>query len=389
MSSRGEEEALAEGVAALGDKGESLGQEAGEEGFVADGGVGDQAGSVGYGGQVFSGVAEEADVERGGLVEGERRRKAGFDAAGTRSLGHDGERAEMAQRGDGMRGVEDRIGTAIEGEGRHALGGASELKYTRAWLREAAKGAAAVVLFWQTAYWYQLSASSCIEPQGWVAMRASKSGRLITSACCGSRYLPAGLVVRRESSQRKASGKRVRKPEVGSAMKQRPPGRRTRKDLADDAFLVGHDEEEAGDDDGVNGACGIRKGVGVRVLEAAVGQAELAGAGLSAFDEVVGEIDARGANAGEFFGEAAGVKAGAAAELKQMRAGVGRLIRKERLHDLRGVIAEEVLAAERVEPRTSFEETIRLRGCPAGRVTVALVHSSSKVLLPRSEMRYR
>ena len=85
------------------------------------------------------------------------------------------------------------------------------------------------------------------------------------------------------------------------------------------------------------------------------------------------EVDTGGADAGQFFGEAAGVETGAAAELEKMGAGRGRLVGEQRLHDLRGVIAKQVLSAERVKPRTTFEKTIRLHARPAGRVTVALV----------------
>jgi hypothetical protein len=64
----GVEEALAEAVAALGDEGEGGWQEAVEGGLVTDGGVGDESGGaafLGYGGEVFGGVAQEGDVEGG------------------------------------------------------------------------------------------------------------------------------------------------------------------------------------------------------------------------------------------------------------------------------------------------------------------------------------
>src|SRR5437762_13535014 len=60
-------------------------------------------------------------------------------------------------------------------------------------------------------------------------MRAEKCRADMTSACRGSRYLPAGVLVSLESSHMQLSGMRVRKPEVGSAIKHRPPGLRTRK----------------------------------------------------------------------------------------------------------------------------------------------------------------
>src|SRR3984885_9331893 len=60
-------------------------------------------------------------------------------------------------------------------------------------------------------------------------MRAEKSAADMTSAWRGSRYLPAGVLVSLESSHMQLSGIRVRNPDVGSAIKHRPPGRRTRK----------------------------------------------------------------------------------------------------------------------------------------------------------------
>jgi hypothetical protein len=68
----GGEETFAEAVAALRDEGEAGWEEMVEEGFVADGSVGDDArgfAGCGDGGDVFCGVAKEADVDGGGLVE--------------------------------------------------------------------------------------------------------------------------------------------------------------------------------------------------------------------------------------------------------------------------------------------------------------------------------
>src|SRR5271170_3243390 len=50
----------------------------------------------------------------------------------------------------------------------------------------------------------------------------------MTSAWRGSLYFPAGLLLSFESSHMQLSGIRVRKPEVGSAIKHRPAGFRTR-----------------------------------------------------------------------------------------------------------------------------------------------------------------
>src|SRR6201999_4474450 len=83
--------------------------------------------------------------------------------------------------------------------------------------------------FSQTAYWYQLSYCRSTTSQGLDRMSAEKSSAVMTSAWRGSRYFPAGVLVSFESSHMQLRGMRVRKPEVGSAIKHRPPGRRTRK----------------------------------------------------------------------------------------------------------------------------------------------------------------
>ena len=150
-------------------------------------------------------------------------------------------------------------------------------------------------------------------------------------------------------------------------MKQRPEGVSTRNILADNAFLIRDNQEEAGDDNGVNGGRRIRERVRVSVLEGAVGQAA---GGLArdsaAADEGEREIDAGGAEIGELFGEATSIKARAAAELEQTGTRTGADRRKEREGDLLGVIAEEVLAAEGIEPSPALEEAFRWFGSAPG-----------------------
>ena len=56
------------------------------------------------------GVAEEAGIQIGGLLGGERRAEAGLHFAGAWGLGHDRERAFAGELGVGVRRVEDAIG---------------------------------------------------------------------------------------------------------------------------------------------------------------------------------------------------------------------------------------------------------------------------------------
>ena len=73
------------------------------------------------------------------------------------------------------------------------------------------------------------------------------------------------------------------------------------EDLADDAFFIGNDEEEARDDDGVDRLRRVREGMGVGVLKGAVGELTGGGAGFSTADEGFGEVDAGGAEIGKLF----------------------------------------------------------------------------------------
>lgn len=146
------------------------------------------------------------------------------------------------------------------------------------------------------------------------------------------------------------------------------------EDLADDSLFVRDDEEEAGDDDGVDGGGGVREGVGVGVLEAAVGEAAAGGPGAGAFEEGEGEVDAGGAEGGVLFGESTGIEAGAAAEFEEALARGGALRGEEGVGDLLGVVAEEVLATEGVEPGTAFEEAVGLGEGGSGDVGVNCAH---------------
>jgi hypothetical protein len=83
---------------------------------------------------------------------------------------------------------------------------------------------------------------------------------------------------------------------------------------------------------------------------------------------------------GILLGESTGIEAGTASEFKDMGAGRGSVGGKERAGNLRGMVAEEVLPAESVEPGAAFEEAVRrmrrgLSEGSAGHFAVARFHS--------------
>jgi hypothetical protein len=137
------------------------------------------------------------------------------------------------------------------------------------------------------------------------------------------------------------------------------------EDLTEDRLFAGDDEEEAGDDDGVDGAGGVGKRLGIAVGEGAVTEAAAGGAGASPFDEAAREVNAGGVDVGIVLGEPAGVEAGATAEFEETGSGAGAFAGEEGAGDLPGVIAEEVFAAEGIEPGASFEEAV---GCIGWRI---------------------
>ena len=128
-----------------------------------------------------------------------------------------------------------------------------------------------------------------------------------------------------------------------------------------------NDKEEAGDDDGVNGVGRIAESVDVAVGEGAVFEAAASGSGFGSGDEAFGEIDPGGVNLRVLLGESTGIEAGAAAEFEDVSAGRRAGGGEESAGDLLGVVMEEVLAAEGVEPGAAFEEAVRrMRGMGAG-----------------------
>src|SRR6266851_4871130 len=66
------------------------------------------------------------------------------------------------------------------------------------------------------------------------------------------------------------------------------------EDLVEDGLAVANDEEEAGDDDGVDGVGRIAESVDVAVSEGAIFEAAAGGSGFGSCDEAFGEIDAGG-----------------------------------------------------------------------------------------------
>jgi hypothetical protein len=161
-------------------------------------------------------------------------------------------------------------------------------------------------------------------------------------------------------------------------------------DLAEDGLLAGDDEEEAGDDDCVDGGSGVEQGLGVSVGEGAVAEAAAGGAGAGTLYQAAGEIDPGSVDVGVVLGETAGVEAGSAAEFEDARAGAGAFAGEERTGDLLGVVAEEVLAAEGVEPGATFEEAVRRVRRRIGRrvgqgavriLTIAWIHALNLALV--------
>ena len=99
--------------------------------------------------------------------------------------------------------------------------------------------------------------------------------------------------------------------------------------------------------------------MGVAVGEGAVLEAATGGSRLGSCNETAREIDAGGVDLWVFLGKSTGIEARAAAKFEDMSTGDGAIGRKESVGDLLSVIAEEVLAAEGVEPGAGFEEAVR------------------------------
>jgi hypothetical protein len=157
------------------------------------------------------------------------------------------------------------------------------------------------------------------------------------------------------------------------------------EDLAQHRLFAWDDEEEAGDDDGVDRVGGIRKGLGVAMGESAVAESAAGGAGAGALDEAAREVDPGGVDVGVVLGETTGVEAGAATEFEDTGSGAGALAGEQGAGDLLGVVAEQVLAAEGVEPGTSFEEAVgwisrRVRREAGGHFAVAWIHALNLAL---------
>src|SRR5580704_10155141 len=64
------------------------------------------------------------------------------------------------------------------------------------------------------------------------------------------------------------------------------------EDLVEDGLAVANDEEEAGDNDGVDGVGSVAESVDVPVGEGAVFEAAAGGSGFGSCNEALGEVDA-------------------------------------------------------------------------------------------------
>ena len=135
------------------------------------------------------------------------------------------------------------------------------------------------------------------------------------------------------------------------------------KYFVENGLAVSNDEEKAGDDDGIDRIGRVAEGVDIAVGEGAVSEPAASGAGFCSCDEAFGEIDAGGVDLGILLRESTGIEAGSATKVEDASAGGGPVGRKKSACDLRGVIAEKVLAAEGIEPGAAFKEAVgRVRG---------------------------
>ncbi len=85
------------------------------------------------------------------------------------------------------------------------------------------------------------------------------------SAWRGSRYLPAGVLLSLESSHMQLSGMRCAEAGGGFGDKASAAGTQDAEDFVEDGFAVLDDEEETGDDDGIDEIFSVAESVDVAV----------------------------------------------------------------------------------------------------------------------------
>lgn len=154
-----------------------------------------------------------------------------------------------------------------------------------------------------------------------------------------------------------------RRPQQGARLSHESATTRAQHavDLRDRRVPLAEHGEESRDHDGVNGAIGKRQRTDVRPAEEALPQIACRRRMPRPPELRFGLIDAHHPQAAEALGEATGIEPGPAAQLYDQDA-IGRWTsRPERFTDPLRVIAEEMLAAERVDLGVALEET----GMPA------------------------
>ena len=198
-------------------------------------------------------------------------------------------------------------------------------------------------------------------PHGCDRINASNAGRVITSHCCGSRYLPAGLVVSRESSHINASGSRVRNPEVGSAIKHRPSGFNTRKTSRTMPSLSGTIKNSRETTMQSIGPRLIRQRMRIRMLKRAVRKPHTRRPRRRPHNQAPRKVHPCGPQRGHLARKLAGIETRPTPKLQQPRPDRGPLNREQRPHNLLRMIAKQVLTAQRVKPREPFKQAVVLR----------------------------
>jgi hypothetical protein len=139
-------------------------------------------------------------------------------------------------------------------------------------------------------------------------------------------------------------------------------GAKDTEDFTEDGVTICHDEKKTGDDDSVDGAGCVVEGMSISVGEGTVAEAATGCARFCPSDEAAREVDAGGVDVGKFLREPAGIEAGAAPQFKNTGARGGSIGWEKSARDLLGVIAEEIFAAEGIEPGTALEETFGRAG---------------------------
>jgi hypothetical protein len=163
-----------------------------------------------------------------------------------------------------------------------------------------------------------------------------------------------------------------------------PAGLEDAVGFGDHPLRFGQDDEEPRDDHGVERGVGGRQAARVPLLEGTVVQRARRREHPGASQLQLRAVHAGNVQVPESLPEAAGVEAGAAAQLEQAAAG-GRDARGPQAGGYPpGVVAKEVVAAEGVEPVETVEEALGVSGEPAVLAGPRQRPDSWTMRLPRS-----